>query len=180
MDRKQRSRVTILQMLHDRGYDAPDDPNAETLHLSKGGRSIKVMWPDEANISAIKRVAAEMEAEDIHRVILVVDSTITPSAKIAIRDLQKGGFYIEIFTVTETQVNISHNDLVPPHSLCTTSTKESVLRAYAVQARQIPQIKKTDPMARYLGAMAGNMIQIVRDSETMPGKKMITYRMVVA
>ncbi len=193
------SRKTILEMLKDRGYNVPSelvipwndfcslkdedsDEGIDDIRVSKdrNRNPLKVSWPEEANINSIQRVAADMEAEDLHRVILVIDSSLTPQAKIAIRNLKTQKFHIEIFTVTETQVNISRNALVPKHYLCPPSKKERILKSYAVEPKKIPQIKRTDPMARYLGALAGNMIQIIRESETMPGKKIVTFRIVVA
>ena len=187
------SRKTVIEMLADRGYHIPDDikltlqefsdmEEVDDIRVTKTGKSavLKVSWPEDANISAIQKIANEAEEEEIKRVILVVNTSVTPQAKIAIRDLKILKVHIEIFTITELQANISKNILVPKHFICPISKRDKILKSYSVDPKQIPHIKKTDPMARYLGALVGNMIQIVRDSETMPGKKIVTFRIVVA
>jgi len=43
----------------------------------------------------------------------------------------------------------------------------------------MPEIKFYDPAIKHLGATKGQLVKITRDSETQPGYKSITYRVVV-
>ena len=57
-----------------------------------------------------------MQAEKIHRAIVVVASGMTPSAKTAMIELQPK-YNIESFMEQELLINITEHELVPMHSV---------------------------------------------------------------
>lgn len=177
-----KSRKTIIEMLTDRGYDTSDvssDDDNEIV-VKRGNSTIVAMWPADANIGTIQSIATRMEDEGLKRIIIVVDCSVTPHSMTAIKDLAKQKYIIEIFTVKELQFNWSKNVLVPQHTLCSADERADILTKYSLNPKQLPQMKKTDAMARYLGVGVGQIVKIVAESSVVYGTKVVSYRLVVA
>ena len=83
---------------------------------------------------------------------------------------------VEGFIEDELVVDITEHELVPDHQLMTTAEKAYLLKQYGLEERQLPRIQKHDPIARYFGAQKGQVVRIVRKSET--AGKYVTYRIV--
>lgn len=195
-----KSRCTILEVLEARGFAIPpedhleldefiewageDDEktirNALTLTYFKKEEKIVVYWPIEPNLgSNVKWIYNEMVNLGIKRVIIVINTKVTSQSNNFIRAIARLGYILDIFTLAETQFNISKHRLVPIHIICSIQEKKKVLADYSITTQQLPYIKSSDVMVRHLGARKGQLIKIIRDSETQLGYKTISYRIVV-
>ena len=66
-----------------------------------------------------------------------------------------------------------HN-LVPKHIKLSEKEKDELLKKYGVVVRQLPKISKKDPAIKHLDVQIGDVIKIMRSSET--AKEAVFYR----
>lgn len=101
---------------------------------------------------------------------------LTPSAKQAMKELAPA-FILEDFLESEMLINITEHDLVPQHILLTTEEKEELFARYKLKENQLMKMLATDPVARYYGYKRGQVIKIIRKSDT--AGRYVTHRLVV-
>jgi len=195
-----RSRTTLFQILQDRGYtiknDFPEFKDFETWakefdneNLKKqmrffheqDSKKIIVDWPKEPKLGTnIRDIYTEMENIGVTNCILIISDSITPYTKNILKNLkQQNKIQIDVFTLKETQINITKHELVPKHEILSIPQKKTLLQEYNILPSQLPQIKLTDPVVRYFGAKKGQVMKITRKSETLEDMESISYRIVV-
>jgi DNA-directed RNA polymerase I, II, and III subunit RPABC1 len=200
-ERIYRVRRTVLQMLRDRGYmvDQTDIDESEEAFFEKHTTSpqrdaltllvqkrddpteqIFVFWPldPKVGVKPIKRYMERMNEETVTRAILVVQQNLTAFARQALAEIQASeGLTLEQFQESELLVNITEHVLVPQHTVLTREEKDTLLKRYKMKDAQLPRIQLSDPVSRYYGLARGQVVRIIRPSET--AGKYVTYRMVV-
>lgn len=105
--------------------------------------------------------------------IILLPGKLTQQAKQKVQEINQA-IQVEIFQVSELVVNITEHELVPQHILLSKEDKDKLLKRYKIKENQLPKILVTDPVARYLGLKRGDVVKIIRVSET--AGRYITYR----
>ena len=195
-----RIRKTVCKMLNARSYlvaqaeldrdkdsfteEFGEDPRRDALTLQFDLREdptqhIFVFFPDEekVGVKTIKEYAKRMKDEQVNRAIIVVQQSLTPFARQSLLECQAQKFYIEQFQEAELLVNITDHVLVPEHILLSDEQKRVLLDRYKVKETQLPRIQMHDPVARYFGMRRGQVVRIIRPSET--AGRYVTYRLCV-
>ena len=195
-----RIRKTVLQLCHDRGYLITQDELEETYdqfkyncnrtipqrseltlictHHHNPDDKMFVFFPDEPKIGVktIQAYVARMEAEKVARGVVIVRMGLTPSAKQAMKEVAPT-FILEDFLESEMLINITEHELVPQHILLTAEEKEELFSRYKLKENQLMKMLMTDPVARYYGYKRGQVIKIIRKSDT--AGRYVTHRLVV-
>jgi len=193
-----RVRRTCLQMLHDRNYNIGeselamtkedfrdkfgDEPKRDDLQILKQKRDnpqeeIYVFFPEEAKVGVktVKTYVENMKESNVSRAILVLQQGLTPFAKSCVQEMAPK-FILEVFQEAELLINVKNHELVPTHEVLTDEQKKQLLKRYTVKETQLPRMQVSDPVARYYGLSRGQVVRIIRDSET--AGRYITYRFV--
>ncbi|KAL0029120.1 hypothetical protein WJX77_008322 [Trebouxia sp. C0004] len=183
-----RVRKTCLEMLNDRGYLIGQDDLEETrdIFTQKFSEEPKrddltllapkqedptdqmfVFFPneDKVGVKTVKTYAERMKSEGVTRALMVVQANLTPFAKQAVGEMHSK-YHMEVFQELELLINITRHVLVPKHMLLDATEKKTLLDRYKVKDTQLPRIQHSDPVARYYGMQRGQVVRIVRPSET--------------
>lgn len=104
--------------------------------------------------------------------IIVVDS-ITDKA----RQVLSSSKYTEVFTEMEFMMNITEHVCCPQFTVLTSQEIEELLLSYNVKKKELPKQYDIDPISRYLYIKRGQVIRIIRNSETTG--QSVAYRIVV-
>lgn len=62
--------------------------------------------------------------------------------------------------------NVLNHRLVPLHEKLTGEAKKAVLEEFAITPEQLPKILASDPACKAIGAKAGDIVKITRQSKT--------------
>ena len=187
---------TLNKMMEDRGYSKNDNSNLKydefiaKLNMDKKmyGIFAKVDPADPDNIirtyyeyipnpkinmENIKDFFELMKESKVNSGIILLSGKLSQQAKQKLSEINTQ-LQVEMFSLNELVVNITEHELVPKHILLTPEEKKKLLERYRIKDSQLPKILSTDPVARYLGLTRGQVVKIVRVSET--AGRYITYR----
>ena len=181
---------TLNKMMDDRGYITTDIKNYEDwlkdvekldsmggIYSKKNDKNKKLYYlyipTEKINADCIKTFIGKMKDASAESGIIIVSGKMSQQAKQKIIDISSD-LSIDIFTINDLVVNITEHELVPKHILLSNKDKEELLKRYKIKENQLPKILTTDPVAKYLGLKKGDVVKIIRKSET--AGKYITYR----
>jgi len=105
-----------------------------------------------------------LQKQGIENGIIIYPTSMTPTANKVVNQMNE--FNLEAFPEQELLVNITHHILVPQHEVMTAEEKKALLQKYRLKDTQLPRIQLVDPVARYYGLKRGQVVRIIRPSET--------------
>ena len=98
--------------------------------------------------------------------ILITIGSVTAAALRAFDPLHERGITAEHFKEEDLLVNITRHELVPKHILLSEEEKLVLLDRYRLKETQLPRMQAQDPVAKYFGLKKGQVVKIIRKSET--------------
>lgn len=187
---------TIANLLDQRGYMIPkalrditpsdfqqrfgDNPARDSLTIlvekaDDETNQLFVFFPEDEKVGVkpIKVYTDRMRNEGVTNAIMILRVDITPFAKQAVQEMSDT-FRIEHFKESELLIDITKHQLVPQHQVLTNGEKMELLKRYRLKDVQLPRIQPNDPIARYYGLRRGQVVKIIRPSET--AGRYVTYR----
>lgn len=138
------------------------------------GKTIVYCIPSQGTVGVqyINQLVKIMKEENLERAIVVTSGRYTQAAK---TNARKNG--IELIPRIFPAFNIFDHELVPKHEILSPEEREKLLAKYRVHPYQLPKIRTTDPAAIAIGAKAGDIVKIIRNSAT--AGRYVAYRYVV-
>lgn len=165
-------KTTIKEMLADRGYgETIVDEDCITV---PGILSVNIIAEPKVGVNHMKEIRAMLESKRLQHTIIVYNQSITSFAKQFIDEMIRDDIRVEIFKQTELYFNITKHELVPKHTLLTPDEKNTLVKTLRIIPTQLPHIKRTDAMAKYMGLAKGDVVKIDRKSEI--SERSIYYR----
>ncbi|MBW0511092.1 hypothetical protein O181_050807 [Austropuccinia psidii MF-1] len=189
---------TIKELVRDRGYEVSQEEIEVSLEdfknqwqdtqnndrsglnfaaqLPDSNERIYVFYADEKSvgIKTMRKFIGVLDDRKIESGILIYPQAMTPSAnKVMVSMAQQ--FSLEAFQDSELLVNITHHIMVPRHEVMKPDEKKALLARYRLKDTQLPRIQLNDPVARYYGLKRGQVVRIIRPSET--AGRYVSYRL---
>ena len=162
-----RRRGQLRERLHTKANKLDD----ETLKIN-----VEFSTENKVGVEPIRNISKFMQDEGFQRSILIVQSGgLTPFARSALQ-MVEDEYKIEHFKESELLVDITEHELVPKHVVLKNSEKLELLARYKLKESQLPRLQVNDPVARYFGLVRGEVVKIIRPSET--AGRYVTYRIV--
>jgi DNA-directed RNA polymerases I, II, and III subunit RPABC1 len=125
---------------------------------------------DNLGMKHLREFLGHLVQDQFYVGILVVPKPVTGMGLRMMRSMNgtenspPGG--TEVFVEQDLLVNITKHELVPKHVLLSREEKAQLLERYRLRETQLPRIQVTDPVAKYLGLKRGQVVKIIRKSET--------------
>jgi DNA-directed RNA polymerase I, II, and III subunit RPABC1 len=152
-------------------FKANPSPEMMEKHAPAPGQpQISSIWvdfcPEPANVGVkfLRTFAQDLNAQHASTGIFVCLVHPSPKAMQVVPTVLPS--VIEVFVEADLLVNITKHELVPKHILLSKEEKKRLLDRYRLKESQLPRIQSADPVARYMGLKRGQVVKIVRRSET--------------
>jgi DNA-directed RNA polymerase I, II, and III subunit RPABC1 len=151
------------------------------LVFGKEDNKILLCWFKERKLGPSIRIVVEhMQNEKVKKALVVVDEGVTPGSKEILKNLKIcEKIIIDVWTLQESMIFVPDHIYVPEHRICSVREKKNLFKTYGLTKKNLPYITSDDIMVKYLGASKGQLILILRVSDTNPELKIKSYRIVV-
>lgn len=137
---------------------------------------VEFMQESSIGVKEIKRFVQHCSGNNFKAGIMVTQGALSAQARKSVTATSQL-VQIECFMQDDLLVNITHHELVPTHVLLSREEKAALLKRYRLKETQLPRILQKDPVARYFGLKRGQVVKIIRISET--AGRYASYRLCV-
>ncbi|KAI0387636.1 DNA-directed RNA polymerases II 24 kDa polypeptide [Hypomontagnella monticulosa] len=157
-------------------YTPPATPSNPEPKADVGTIWVEFLDDDSLGAEQMRKFGRFCAHENHNTGILVSHVAVSASAK---KEIAKFAQWtsIEWFLEEDLLINITHHELVPRHVVLSREEKVALLKRYRLKETQLPRILSKDPVARYFGMKRGQVVKIIRTSET--AGRYASYRLCV-
>ncbi len=167
------------QLIKLRGYKSVEREEQKSIisfvARTKSGEKI-IIWcilsEGTVGIRYVNQLEKAMEAAEAERGMIITGSRYSYAAKTKSKEKR-----IELIPRFFPAFNIFEHAFVPKHEILTKEEREEVIAQYRVAPHQLPWIKASDPAVRAIGGIPGDVVRIIRTSQT--AGKYIAYKYVI-
>lgn len=190
-DLLRRVQLHLAEMLEDRGYNAQglrelaemdeatfqemlSPTNEEALaklyltvpHRTLPSESVAIVYCMLSRLgTGLKGPIAFLEENPTTQHVIIVSEHYNRLQHGKMMDLGQAYGRIEVFELSELLVNPTKYHLVPRHELVPEEHREALLAQLRVTEAQLPRIAQSDPIARWMGLLPGQIVRIHRKSQ---------------
>jgi DNA-directed RNA polymerase I, II, and III subunit RPABC1 len=137
---------------------------------------VEFLSDKQFGVAQIRNFAKYIITNQYKTGIMVTHVPLSPAARKSLASVESLA-KIECFLEDDLLVNITHHELVPKHIVLSRDEKTALLKRYRLKETQLPRMLQKDPVARYLGLRRGQVVKIIRTSET--AGRYASYRLCV-
>lgn len=156
-----RSRLTVLARPSEQSNQKFQKPKEQM-----GSITVEFYGGQTVGIKELRAFVERISQGNHSSGIFISPTMPSPAARKIIPVAAGMGIKLECFEEPDLMINITHHELVPQHFKLSDEERLALLERYRVKQTQLPRIQTSDPMARYLGLQRGDVVKIVRKSET--------------
>lgn len=125
------------------------------------------LCPDRAvGIKQTRQFAHLLQEQHYTNGIFITQEQPAAAALRAFDALVELDMRAEHFKEEDLLVNITKHELVPTHILLSAQEKKVLLDRYRLVEQQLPRMMSNDAVAKFLGLRKGQVVKIIRKSET--------------
>uniref|UniRef100_A0A060T955 DNA-directed RNA polymerases I, II, and III subunit RPABC1 n=1 Tax=Blastobotrys adeninivorans TaxID=409370 RepID=A0A060T955_BLAAD len=146
------------------GFQAHPTPEAQEKFPELGSLWVEFCSEASVGIKTMRTFCVHLAEKNFSTGIFIYQTNITPAAQKLFSSVSPAT--IETFQESDLIVNITKHVLVPKHIRLSDAEKKELLERYRLKESQLPRIQREDPVARYLGLKRGQVVKIIRRSET--------------
>ena len=141
-----------------------------------GRRAIHTYFQDtdKPGKKDISDLVGEMQDQGCMHAIYV---TRGPPTSPALQVAQSAAATIEFFTLDQLAFDLLKHEHVPRQRVLGDEEKKALLQRLDCKPDQLPRLKQSDPVARWLGLAAGTVVEVTRNADTLDEE--VSYRIVV-
>jgi DNA-directed RNA polymerase I, II, and III subunit RPABC1 len=188
-------RITVLEMLSDRGYIVPEIENIsfEEFVIKYNNKNIDIFVNDEIKNEKIyvhfhneiknfskndlknimQNIISKYNDQNINLILILREKENSAISKELSKDTYKN---VEIFLRKNMIFNVTKHVYVPKHIILTKDEENELLEKYYTTKGKLPKMPKSDPIAKYYGMKSEQICKIIRKSPEVG--EYVYYRLV--
>ena len=152
-----------------------DFKNAKGIFVkTPEGKAVVYCIPSQGTVGVqyVNQLVKLMQEKELENGIVVTNGRYTQAAR---KKAAKNG--IELIPQIFPIFDLFKHELVPKHEILEDEEREELLAKYRVKPYQLPRVNTSDPAIVAIGAKAGDVVKVLRESPT--AGKHVAYRYVV-